>query len=112
MAKVAQRWQGRILRAREQAPRLEHYLELRYEDLVLDTEMTLRKLCDFIELPFDDAMLTYHERAEARLSEMARDLPERPGKPLRPASGPGGPSGESHTHGARPPRPRRRSWSA
>ena len=103
MTKVAQRWRGRILRAREQAPRLDHYLELRYEDLVLETEVTLRRLCEFIELPFDDAMLTYHERAEARLKEMARDLPERPGKPLRPADH----RLEAHALTSKPPDPAR-----
>jgi hypothetical protein len=103
MTKVAQRWKGRILRARQQAPRLNHYLEIRYEDLVLETESTLRGLCDFIELPFDPAMLTYHERAEDRLQEMARDLPERPGKPRRPADH----RLEAHALTSKPPDPKR-----
>ncbi len=85
MYKVAERWKNRILRAREQAPRLNHYLELRYEDLVLDTENTLRRICEYIELPFSDDMLTYHERAGERMKEMHRDLPPEEGKPLRPA---------------------------
>jgi Sulfotransferase family len=83
--KVAERWRNRIIRAREQGPRLRHYLELRYEDVVLDTETTLRRICDYIELPYDDAMLHYHERAAERMKEMHRDLPPEPGKPLRPA---------------------------
>jgi sulfotransferase family protein len=85
MYKVAERWRNRIIRAREQGPRLRHYLELRYEDVVLDTEATLRRVCEYIQLPFDDAMLHYHERAAERLKEMHRDLPPEPGKPLRPA---------------------------
>ncbi len=85
MYKVAERWKNRILRAREQAPRLNHYLELRYEDVVLDTEATLRRICEYVELPWDDAMLHYHERAAERMQEMHRDLPPEPGKPLRPA---------------------------
>jgi len=85
MFKVAERWRNRILRAREQGPRLEHYLELRYEDVVLDTEATLRRICEYVELPWDDAMLHYHERAAERMREMHRDLPPEPGKPLRPA---------------------------
>jgi Sulfotransferase family len=84
-AKVAARWKRRVLRARRQARRLRHYLEVRYEDLVTDSERTLRTVCDFVELDYDPAMLTYHERAEERLEEMARDLPERPGQPRRPA---------------------------
>ncbi|MGH2963220.1 MAG: sulfotransferase family protein [Solirubrobacterales bacterium] len=85
MYKVAERWRNRILRAREQGPRLEHYLELRYEDVVLDTEATLRRICEYADLPWDDAMLHYHERAAERMAEMHRDLPPEPGKPLRPA---------------------------
>jgi Sulfotransferase family len=85
MYKVAERWRNRIIRAREQGPRLGHYLELRYEDVVLDTEATLRRVCEYIELPYADAMLHYHERAAERMKEMHRDLPPEPGKPLRPA---------------------------
>ena len=48
---------------------------MRYEDLILDTEPTLRRICEFIELPWDDALLSYHERAAERLKEMARELP-------------------------------------
>ena len=83
-ATAAQRWQRQIGRAREHSRQLEHYLEIRYEDLVLRTEPTLRKVCQFIELDFDPAMLSYHERAEKRLTELARDLPARDGKPARP----------------------------
>jgi hypothetical protein len=50
-------------------------MELRYEDLILDTEPVLRKVCDFIELPWDDGLLGYHERSAERLQEMARALP-------------------------------------
>ena len=38
------------------------YLECRYEDLVADPEAHLRRVCEFLELRFDDAMLRYHER--------------------------------------------------
>jgi hypothetical protein len=85
MHKVAERWRNRIVRAREQGPRLGHYLELRYEDVVLDTESTLRRICEYVDLPWDDAMLHYHERSADRMREMHRDLPPEPGKPLRPA---------------------------
>ena len=33
------------------------------------------RVCEFIELPWDDAMLDYHERSADRLEEMARALP-------------------------------------
>jgi Sulfotransferase family len=74
-ADVARRWQKKITKARNDAPKLHHYMELRYEDLILDTEPVLQRVCEFIKLDFDQAMLSYHERSSARLKEMARPLP-------------------------------------
>ncbi len=72
---AAARWAKRIRVAREQAQRVDHYLEVRYEDLILDPEPTLRRICDYVELEWDERMLDYHERAPARLAEITRDLP-------------------------------------
>lgn len=83
-AQVAEGWERRIRRAQKQGGRLDHYLELRYEDLVTDTEANLRRICEFIELDWDPVMLRYYERAADRMSEMARDLPSAEGKPVRP----------------------------
>jgi hypothetical protein len=82
---AARKWRDRILKARTQGQRIPHYLELRYEDLVLDTEPALKGICEFLELPWDPCLLRYHERAAERLSEVARDLPAAAGKKLRPA---------------------------
>jgi len=79
-AGVAGRWAKRIRQAREQGERLGGYLEVRYEDLVIETEPTLRRICEFVELEFDPAMLDYHEHASERLEEIARDLPDAEGK--------------------------------
>jgi hypothetical protein len=84
VAEMARRWRKRIGKAREDAPRLGHYRELRYEDLVVDTEASLKRVCEFIRLDWDPAMLDYHARAEERLQEMARDLPAEHGRPYRP----------------------------
>ena len=35
----------------------------------------LRQICEFVELPWDDAVLNYHEQSADRLKEMARELP-------------------------------------
>jgi hypothetical protein len=78
-ADVARRWQRKIEKARKMAPKLRHYQEIRYEDLILDTEPTLRKICDHIGLEFDSAMLDYHERSAERLKEMARARPATAG---------------------------------
>ena len=84
---MARRWRKRILKSREDAAELaaEDYLEIRYEDLISDTERVLRRICEAVELEFDRAMLDYHERAAKRLEEMAGALPARKGRPEREA---------------------------
>jgi hypothetical protein len=74
--RIAERWVRRITRAREQAKRLRHYEEIRYESLILETRPTLARLCEHLELPWDDALLDYHRQSAARLEEMRRELPE------------------------------------
>jgi hypothetical protein len=95
----AQLWVDRITRARRMAPKIEHYQEVKFEDLVRDTEETLRKVCDTIDLDFDPAMLDYHERAEKRLEEKNVDLVRRHG-PTQPAAA----RMESHKLAKEPPR--------
>ena len=77
---AAERWRSRVLRGRSQQDYLGYYMEVKFEDLVLDTEGQLRRICEFIELDFDPAMLGYHETAEERLQEKARELPRGPGR--------------------------------
>jgi sulfotransferase family protein len=72
---VAKRWKRKVQKARDAAPKLRHYTEVRYEDLILDTEPTLRRICDFIDLEWSDDVLDYHERSPERLAEMKRALP-------------------------------------
>jgi hypothetical protein len=84
--RIARNWKRRIGAARKRARKLGHYLELRYEDLVTETEASLRRVCEFVELPYDAAMLDYHHRAGERLSELAGDLPARGSKARRPGS--------------------------
>jgi len=74
--RIAERWVRRITRARAQAKRLDHYREIRYEALILDTEPTLREVLDFFGLPWDAAVLDYHQRSAERLEEMKRELPD------------------------------------
>ena len=81
----AKRWQKKILKARADGPKLGEYLEIRYEDLVTDTEAQLRKVCEFSQLEFEPGMLDYHETAALRLSEMAGAMPARDGRPERDA---------------------------
>src|SRR5204862_129179 len=58
----------------EAAEGVEHYIEIRYEDLVADPEPVLRRICDLVELDYDPEMLSYHERSPERLSELDQPL--------------------------------------
>ncbi|MCB0874679.1 MAG: sulfotransferase [Solirubrobacterales bacterium] len=75
-AEQAARWVKRIRKSRDQAATLKgpRYVEARYEDLVRDPETTLRRICEFVDLPWEEEMLRYHERAAERLAEMAGSL--------------------------------------
>jgi sulfotransferase family protein len=73
-------WVARINQARSQVPALSWYLEIRYEDLVRDTENILRRICAFIDLPWDPIMLDYPKRVPERLAEMRHDAPTHDGR--------------------------------
>jgi hypothetical protein len=60
---TGQRWHKKIRSARVQEHLMDHYMEVRYEALVESTEETLRSVCEFLELPFDAAMIAPPERA-------------------------------------------------
>jgi hypothetical protein len=62
-------WVQRIVAARALGANVPWYLEVRYEALVRQPEDTLRTICDFLELPFDPAMLSYYSGSAARLDE-------------------------------------------
>jgi hypothetical protein len=102
METVAERWVRKVEGARADGAGL-NYIEVQYEALVRDTEVELRRISEFLELPWDDAMLRYYERAEERLSEMHRDLPGAEGKPRRPADH----RKEAHLLTSKPPDPSR-----
>jgi len=67
----AAEWVWRIREGRQQAQVCEHYLEVRYEDLLTKTEIVLNKVCSFINLPFERSMLEYNKHAEERLKEFS-----------------------------------------
>ncbi len=97
---AAERWTKWIDKARRHAQRLPHYLELRYEDLIADTEPALRAICDFVELPWDDAVLRYHEQAGERMGEITRDFERGGGRDAVPAQV----RAHQHRHVSQPPR--------
>jgi len=58
-------WRERVEAGLEAGERLgpDRYVELRYEQLVADPEPVLRRLCEFIDVAYDPAMLAYRSRA-------------------------------------------------
>ena len=66
---LASYWMREIRATRQQASRLRHYLEVRYEDLIGDPQRELEIICRFLDVEFDTAMLRSHERAGTRLDE-------------------------------------------
>jgi hypothetical protein len=47
-----------------------HYIEVRYEDLVRNPELQLLRVCEFLDEPYDAAMLSYYQ---SQHSEMPPD---------------------------------------
>lgn len=74
---VAVSWKRRVGAGREGGRELgpDRYIESRFEDLIDDTEGSVRRICDFIDLPFDPQMLRYYERAGDIVSTTA--VPDR-----------------------------------
>ena len=62
-------WRDCIVSARSAGVGRPDYLEIRYEDLILNTRETLERVCAHVNLEFEDRMLSYHERAPERLKE-------------------------------------------
>lgn len=76
IAESADKWVKELTLARHRANRLRRgtYLEVRYEDLVTDPEPVLRQVAEFVQLPWSDAMMNYHEGAEKRMAQVVREL--------------------------------------
>jgi hypothetical protein len=77
-------WELAVRLGREAGAHLgsRRYYELRYEALVADPEGECRKLCDFLALAYDPAMLRFHEgrtRAKSGLSAKKAWQPITPG---------------------------------
>jgi hypothetical protein len=63
VATIAMWWEWHVRLGREATARLgpEQYHELRYESLVEDPELECAKLAAFLRVPYDPAMLRFHE---------------------------------------------------
>ena len=77
-------WERKVRLGRQGGQRLRQglYHEMRYEDLVSHPGKTCAGLCDFLGMPYDEAMLHFHEgrtRTEPGLDAKKAWLPITPG---------------------------------
>jgi hypothetical protein len=76
---LARDWSAGISATRAQGSRCTGYIEVRFEDLVLDPEPPLRRICELSRLAFEPSMLRYFETARERLEEIGYSPePENP----------------------------------
>lgn len=68
--KMTQYWKTHLEQGRKDAKELNHYMEIRYEDLVSDPESVLAQVCDFCELSLHPDQLKFYERSTERLDEL------------------------------------------
>lgn len=80
----AEFWRRRVDAGRASGRKLgpDRYLELAYEELVSESERELRRVCAFVSLPFDPAMLEYHRTVETALPSARKVNHTNADKPL------------------------------
>ena len=74
--KGASEWCEAVATGQRFGPLLDAYLEIRYEQLILNPSAVLKEICSFIGVPYEAEMADYHLRAEARLRELGDRLVE------------------------------------
>jgi len=68
LPRMAHDWRWRVFIGRKVGEVLgDSYFEVRYEDLVLHPESTLRKICQFLDVQFSPQMLEYHRSGRYEL---------------------------------------------
>jgi hypothetical protein len=72
----AQLWVDTIEEVRRQGSHCGHFCELHYEYLIASPRDAIERICAFVGLPFDSAMLDYHRNASTRLAEFG-SIPNR-----------------------------------
>ena len=63
----------------------DRYMVIKYEDLILDTENALRRMCDFLSVPYSAAMMDHLAAGEGKIPESKKFLWPIISKPLDPS---------------------------
>jgi Sulfotransferase family len=83
-AQFAARWRTEILSARRLGTHVgDRYLELRYEDLVVESERELRRVCEHASLSWEPAMLDYAGTSDVASMPEHKNLAQPPTPGLR-----------------------------
>jgi hypothetical protein len=74
VAKAAALWKERVVLGVKQGRALgpKRYAEMRYERLLANPQEEIERLCSFLDLDFDPAMLDYSERARSEVLDRAK----------------------------------------
>ena len=67
---LGEAWRRHVEAGRRDGGTLRRYTEVRFEQLVRQPERELQRLCEFLSLPWDPAMLDYRERGAARVARL------------------------------------------
>ncbi len=80
----AMKWKCDILYSQSFSRPEESYLEVRYEDIVFDTEQQLRRICSFVGEDYDEAMMAFHRTSRTYVKD--EPWKERTGRPIDDAA--------------------------
>ena len=70
-------WLWQIREARQQAQFCPHYLEVHYEDLIIDTKSVLIKICQFIDLPYSENLLRHSSADRTQINRWQSEMSDR-----------------------------------
>jgi hypothetical protein len=67
---LGEEWRKHVEAGRSAANLVRRYVEVRFEDLVLHPERELKRLCEYISLPWNPVMLDYGAQGAARVERL------------------------------------------
>ncbi len=71
-----------VLKLKEKYP--DQYFLLKYEDLIENTEDTMRSVCEFLELPYEPSMMDYRSTTTKRFTEYTETYKDKHRSLLKP----------------------------
>ena len=88
LADAALRWRAgmREVEAGTRGLRPERLLPVRYEDLAREPEGCLKRICEFLQVEFDPAMLSFHEKTNRYVTKTSQTWHPNTFKPISAAS--------------------------